>query len=274
MISYAQNYEDVLARRALGDPARGFYIDVGAADPVVNNATHYFYERGWSGINIEPDPDFFEKLRDVRGRDINLNVAISATPGQVDLIRVGGERELNTLDEPVAQQYAGNYPLDRVSVEAVPLEEVCAEYVKERIDVLKIDVEGREQDALDSFDLAKWSPKLLIVEATWPCTTMPSHDGWEPQVLEAGYELGLFDGLNRFFAKREDRVTLERLRPPCGPLRFVHPISLVEALDTGGSRGTGNRGLPESPPSRARLVSPGPEPSPATPPTERGSDGA
>jgi FkbM family methyltransferase len=187
---------------------------VGAADPVDNNATYYFYEKGWTGINIEPDPAFFERLREVRPRDLNLNLAISSSVGQVDLIRVRGEEELNTLVEPIAQQYAEQFALDKVSVEAVSLDDVCAQHVNGGIDLLKIDVEGGEEDVLDSFDLAKWSPKLLIVEATWPCTSTPSHEGWEPKVLEAGYELGLFDGLNRFFAKADDRQTLERLQVP------------------------------------------------------------
>ena len=256
MISYAQNYEDVLARRALGDPAQGFYVDVGAAHPVVNNATYYFYERGWTGINVEPDPNFFEKLEEVRGRDINLNLAISATAGHVDLIRVDGERELNTLDEAVAQRYAGKFALDRVSVEAVPLEAVCAEYVKERIDLLKIDVEGREQDVLDSFDLVKWSPRLLIVEATWPCTTTPSHEGWEPQVREAGYELGLFDGLNRFFAKKEDREILNRLRVPAGHSDAFIQYRWWKLLTPEARDGLAKEGYPN--PSPAQLLQPGP----------------
>lgn len=214
MISYAQNFEDVLARRALADPPDGFYVDVGAADPVDNNATYYFYEKGWSGINVEPDPAFFARLEEKRPRDTNVNVAISPTPGQVDLIRVTGEEELNTLDESIAQQYAGQFELDKVAVDAVPLEDVLTEHVKGPIDLLKIDVEGREEDVLRSFDLARWSPKLLIVEATWPCTSTPSHEGWEPLVLKAGYELGMFDGLNRFYARKGDRATLDRLRTP------------------------------------------------------------
>ena len=32
-ISYAQNFEDVMLARALGDVETGFYIDVGAQDP-------------------------------------------------------------------------------------------------------------------------------------------------------------------------------------------------------------------------------------------------
>ena len=33
IVSYAQNFEDVMLWRALGDRPAGFWIDVGAADP-------------------------------------------------------------------------------------------------------------------------------------------------------------------------------------------------------------------------------------------------
>ena len=59
MISYAQNYEDVVLERCFKDVPAGFYIDVGAWDPLEHSVTHHFYERGWHGINIEPNPEFF-----------------------------------------------------------------------------------------------------------------------------------------------------------------------------------------------------------------------
>ena len=33
----------------------GFYVDVGAADPVNLSVTKWFYDLGWSGLNIEPN---------------------------------------------------------------------------------------------------------------------------------------------------------------------------------------------------------------------------
>ena len=48
MISYAQNHEDVLLRRAFPDQDAGFYLDVGAAHPVIDSVTKHFYDRGWS----------------------------------------------------------------------------------------------------------------------------------------------------------------------------------------------------------------------------------
>ena len=39
MISYAQNFEDVLLARAFRNRDRGFYIDVGAWHPVFDSVT-------------------------------------------------------------------------------------------------------------------------------------------------------------------------------------------------------------------------------------------
>ena len=54
VISYAQNFEDVMLWRALQHVGAGYYVDIGANDPVVDSVTRWFYEQGWSGLNIEP----------------------------------------------------------------------------------------------------------------------------------------------------------------------------------------------------------------------------
>lgn len=42
IVSWAQNGEDIVLRRALRDVAIGVYIDVGAADPDRDSVTNYF----------------------------------------------------------------------------------------------------------------------------------------------------------------------------------------------------------------------------------------
>jgi len=54
----------------LRDVQNGFYIDVGAGDPVVGSVTQLFYEQGWHGINIEPIRLHHESLQKKRIRDI------------------------------------------------------------------------------------------------------------------------------------------------------------------------------------------------------------
>ena len=73
-ISYAQNYEDVMLWRALKHIDKGFYVDVGANDPIIDSVTAAFYERGWRGINIEPMRSYHEHLCAARPLDINFRL--------------------------------------------------------------------------------------------------------------------------------------------------------------------------------------------------------
>ena len=82
IVSYSQNAEDIRLWRVFRTIADGFYVDVGAADPSVDSVTHLFYERGWSGINVEPSP-CFDALSEARERDVNLRIAIGESEGLV-----------------------------------------------------------------------------------------------------------------------------------------------------------------------------------------------
>ncbi|MDT9694257.1 hypothetical protein Q5762_39180, partial [Streptomyces sp. P9(2023)] len=72
IVSYAQNFEDVMLWRALGHIENGFYVDIGAQHPTIDSVSKAFYERGWSGINVEPVDEYITLLQAERGRDINL----------------------------------------------------------------------------------------------------------------------------------------------------------------------------------------------------------
>src|SRR3989344_9673220 len=61
--SYSQRGEDIVIDHLLKHKKIGFYIDVGANDPIRFSNTNRFYKRGWTGINIEPDVVCFEKIR-------------------------------------------------------------------------------------------------------------------------------------------------------------------------------------------------------------------
>ena len=107
-ISYAQNYEDVILWRALKDVEQGFYVDVGAADPEELSVTRAFYDRGWSGINVEPLDEYFNRLVKDRPRDTNLKVAVGKEVGLRKFHTIEGTG-LSTLDPQIAarQQAAG-----------------------------------------------------------------------------------------------------------------------------------------------------------------------
>jgi hypothetical protein len=68
-VSYAQNGEDVVLRRALANVEVGRYIDVGANDATVESVSKAFYDAGWSGITVEPVRKYAAKHRSERPRD-------------------------------------------------------------------------------------------------------------------------------------------------------------------------------------------------------------
>lgn len=68
-----RDFEDIILAAVFRDLERGFYIDVGANNPISYNVTKHFYDKGWNGINIEPLKEECDLLCNDRPRDINLN---------------------------------------------------------------------------------------------------------------------------------------------------------------------------------------------------------
>lgn len=237
MISYGQNSEDVLLARALADTESGFYIDVGAYDPTESSVTRHFYERGWHGVNIEPQPAYAAKLRDARPRDVTLEVALSDREGIATLYDVSIGDGLATIDAEQARRFGDRFRIvGETKVSVTTLADVCAAYcdADAGISFLKVDVEGHEREVLAGADWSRWQPRVVLVEATEPLTTRRSHEPWEPILLGAGYCFALFDGLNRWYARRDEPRVLELLETPVSVLDAYTPyawLTRVAALE-------------------------------------------
>ncbi len=214
-VSYAQNFEDVLLWRALGTVERGFYIDVGAQHPDVDSVTRAFYDRGWSGVNIEPLQAEAARIRAARPRDVTLQLALGAAPGEAVLHALDGTG-LSTLDPAVAAGHAQTRIVREVVVPVRTLAEICRLYAPDDIHFLKIDVEGAERAVLEGADLVSFRPWIILAEATAPASTIPTHAGWEPLLLDAEYRFVWFDGLNRYYvaAERHDALAPAFSTPP------------------------------------------------------------
>jgi len=227
MISYAQNAEDVLLRRVFPHERDGFYVDVGAHHPVHDSITNHFYQRGWRGINVEPIPAMHRLLRDARPRDVNLNIGLSNARGSSTFYESLTHPALSTFVESNARRHMDEGETFReVIVETSTLAAVCAEHAAAEIDFLSIDVEGLERQVLAGADFERWRPRVIVIESTHPNQRRPTHDLWEPLLLDARYEFAFFDGLNRFYLRAENAADRERLAVPANvfdnyvPYRF------------------------------------------------------
>ncbi len=214
-ISYAQNFEDVILWRALKKIKKGFYIDVGANNPNVENVTKAFYENGWSGINVEPISQWYKMLEKERPRDINLNTAVGNEKGEVILYEIPGTG-LSTFSKEYAESYKAKEDLKVVNrnVPVTTLSDICDRYHSAPIHFLNIDVEGMESQVLQGMDFTKYRPWVILCEATIPNSQKANYKGWETILLNSDYKFVYFDGLNRYYIAKEHKKLSSSFKTP------------------------------------------------------------
>ena len=198
-ISYAQNFEDVILWRALRHVSPGRYIDIGAQDPIVDSVSLAFYERGWRGVHVEPDPGYAAQLRDARPDDTVMQAAVNTGDGTIALFEIPGTG-LSTGIPSIAETHRQQgFDVRRIDVPSMPLSRALDTFADEEVHWLKIDVEGMESEVIESWAPSAVRPWIVIVESTYPQTTTPSFSAWEDTLTGLGYDLVYRDGLNNFY---------------------------------------------------------------------------
>jgi FkbM family methyltransferase len=182
----------------------GFYVDVGAADPEMLSVTKMFYDRGWSGINIEPHPEFYQRLIAMRPNDINLNCGAGTRSGEAAFFELP-VKEWSSFDPTVrARATTRGERTTKRTIPILPLNEILKRHLNNRtIDFLKIDVEGWEREVLSGINLQRHRPTVIVVEATCQGTQESNHSMWEDILTAAQYKSVYFDGVNRFYLPQE-----------------------------------------------------------------------
>jgi FkbM family methyltransferase len=199
-ISYAQNFEDVMLWRALGH----IQIDIGVGKPEDDSITKAFYDRGWSGINVEPAAGPFARLAAARPHDRNLRLLVGDSEGAWDFFLIGEENTLSTVvPELGARHSAAGWACRKTAMQITTLARICDQHVRGQIHFPKIDAEWSELAIMRGADFARFRPWIVLFGAI-PIDTGPHSFKDCDRVLEqAGYRFLYADGLNRFWAAEE-----------------------------------------------------------------------
>lgn len=198
VVTYAQNREDIILAGFFPADYVGFYVDIGANDPVKDSVTNLFYQRGWSGINVEPIAKHYNNLLAQRPRDLNLKVGVGTKRGSLTFREYSGDG-LSTFSAGMKRQYEhakqnGNVKEYRdYKVPVVRLEDIFLENSTEQIDFMKVDVEGYEYDVITSNNWEKYRPRVICIEANHV------DRDWRPVLIAHGYLRHFFDGLNEYY---------------------------------------------------------------------------
>ena len=200
-ISYSANFEDVILHRIFGRQRVGFFVDVGAADPRMENDCKALYDQGWSGINVEPNPVLHQALVEQRPRDRSFGVALGEAEGRDRYYEVQGTG-LSTLDPDEATRCrAHGWTVTERVVEIRTLASLLDQAAPERFDLLKVDVEGWEERVLRGNDWNRHRPSIILVEATLPERPTRRNNAVAALLAGYGYRQAYFDGLNDFYVR-------------------------------------------------------------------------
>ena len=210
-LSYAQHLEDYHLASVFADQGEGFYIDVGAGHPVADNVSCWFYQRGWRGIVVEPQPRLADLYASIRPRDVAECCVLGESSGEVEFHDVERLHGFSTIVPEFAESATGfgaRYATRKVPMKT--LASICEAHGVSRIDFLKVDVEGAEAQVLMGGDWTRHRPRVVVCEALAPGSMAENWQEWEPFLFARNYEFVLFDGLNRFYVDKAERDLLAR----------------------------------------------------------------
>jgi FkbM family methyltransferase len=141
---------------------KGYYVEVGANDPRKRSQTWHLEQRGWTGVLIEPQPDLAATLRAERkGKVFAVACSSPVKAGQELPLHVAGP--LSSLDR--CGMAPGAIPEKIIRVPVRTLDSILEEAGSPAgFDFLSIDVEGHEIEVLQGFDIARWRPRLIMIE--------------------------------------------------------------------------------------------------------------
>jgi FkbM family methyltransferase len=192
---------------------RGRFVDVGAFDGIQWSNTHRLAKLGWTGIAIEPHPEFFTKLsHNLRELDVTcINLAIGDHNGVGEIYLAGS---LSTIIDGQVEIYRGVswssylFPDD---IKKYPTQIRTLDHILEKhewepyFEFLSVDVEGAEIDVFRGFDVDRWRPKVIIVETH---EESPERSlNWKAGVIGTmldfyGYEKIQSDTINTIYVRR------------------------------------------------------------------------
>ena len=170
-VSYSQQGEDLVLQRIFEGVKSGYYVDIGAFHPKQYSNTLNFYNKGWKGLNVEPNKNNFFNFNTMRPRDVNVNCGIGTSESPMIYYEFSSP-ELNTFNikhKEYWEKQQGYNIIGESKVLIQTLKELLDKNLPTgtNIDFLTIDVEGQDLDVLKSNEWEIYRPRIIVVEESF-----------------------------------------------------------------------------------------------------------
>jgi len=183
------------------------YVDIGANSPINLSNTYLFYEAGYKGVLVEPNPSCCAELKSVRPRDICLNNGIAWDKETCADFFVMTANTLSTFSQaevahcltPEAIKGWGIQKAEKViKIQLISINEVFEKYVGGTPDFLSIDTEGMDLPILKTICFDRFRPRIICIETNGGHVGS-SHADIVVFMKDKGYRAFADTGLNVIF---------------------------------------------------------------------------
>ena len=198
-LSFSQSGEDMILDTIFCDISNGTYVDVGANNPFIQSNTHYFYRKGWQGVNIDALPGSMNLFNKIRPRDINIEAAISSNETELTYYMFKSSFYNTFSDNDIEKIKKVSEFLGSKNIKTIRLENVFENLNLLNIEFLSIDVEGLDFDVIKSNNWNKFRPKVIVTEFFSKETEFLGQDKVFNFLKENGYRYYCSSATNAFY---------------------------------------------------------------------------
>lgn len=161
----SENSEEWIIRDFFKDRRDGVFVDVGANHYRFHSNTYYLETiLGWSGIAVEPlagfEPDY--RLHRPRTRFRPFFVS-DVSNSQATMYLLGGNPLVTSSDKSFTERHG--VKAEELTVPTITLTDLLTAEKVFRVDFLNMDIELSEPKALAGFDVQRFKPELVCIEA-------------------------------------------------------------------------------------------------------------
>ncbi len=164
--SYSISNVDLVIDRIFRHQKKGTYVDVGCNHPIKYNNTYLLYKRGWRGINVDLDERSINDFNKIRPEDCNIKALISDKVQLKNVFIYHSRSAINTVSEGLVNSRK-NKPKQKIIMKSTTLNNLLIDYksrIRNNIDLLSIDIENHEFEALKNFNFKKNKIKIIVIE--------------------------------------------------------------------------------------------------------------
>ena len=157
--------EEWIVRDFFADKKDGFFVDVGANHYKITSNTYYLETSlHWSGIAIEPLTEFQADYAKFRPRTRFFPFFVSDSSNQRAKMYVLEHSTQTSSGDKTFTEQPGK-KLQELEVPTITLTDLLDSEKVQHVDYMSIDIELWEPKALAGFDIERFQPKLVCIEA-------------------------------------------------------------------------------------------------------------